>query len=285
MPIDLGNGLSFHTRGDVGLPVNTAPTLEPHQQLDIIYHYTTGKTLGVDDPGQWTRNIEHHHRVVNGWSNGYAYNFGVACDVDPNRAHIIEGRGWLRQGGHTLHHNNMLGVVFYGSDVPGVNDVTPGALRALRYLLDMHRMVLHDAGLTQRDVLGHRDKVSTACPGNEIYDLLTRGFPAEPYVGRPGAVSLPTPPEPVPPQEKGEPGWVYDRPKPTLRHGSYGIEVVHLQRCLNLFSAGLMDDGILGMRTARGVLNFQRFWNLTADAIYGPITARTLDWAMAQIGR
>jgi hypothetical protein len=275
----VGDGITFHTRQDLGLGPNTAPALDRSRVTHGFVHYTTGEELGRDDFAQWWRDIDRHHKVVNGWENGLAYCWGVARDTDPERAHVLEGRG-LAVGGHTRDWNSRsVGIVFLGDDDPDYADATPGVRRALAWLI-AHA----EAGLaTSLTWQGHRDVVATGCPGDELHAWVHGGRPITPYIGSPGVRPLPAPPLPVP--DIPEPTLGLPRPKPTLRRGSYGQQVADLQHALNVFDQKLGVDGIFGRRTRHAVMNFQRFWKIGVDGIYGPISARTLDAALTMAGR
>lgn len=86
-------------------------------------------------------------------------------------------------------------------------------------------------------------------------------------------------------QYPATPGGRLDRPAPTLRRGSRGFQVRRLQAALNTFDAGLAVDGVAGARTVEAVRAFQRFWGLSVDGVFGPVTARTLDGALSLAGR
>lgn len=62
-----------------------------------------------------------------------------------------------------------------------------------------------------------------------------------------------------------------EKPPPTLRRGSTGEEVKHLQRML-----GARADGIFGPNTEEGVEDFQERHGLQADGIVGPKTWASL---------
>lgn len=277
----LGQGVTYHERADVGLPPNTAPPLYLPGVKGKVGHYTTGQELGRDDIAAWARQIDYQHRVINGWENGFAYCWGVARDRNPELGHIIEGRAWS-VGGHTRGHNSTLvAFVFFGNDDLGIEDLTPGVKRALAMLDGL--IDLHLGRSVPRS--GHRDWSPTACPGDEMYRWWTAPQLAVPeYRGSAGHVPEPLPTVPRPNLEVPHHPGSYDRAKPTMSYGYVGTQVVHLQRGLNLFDARLLDDGVYGRNTARAVKNFQRWWGLTVDGIYGPQTAGVLDWAMRTIG-
>ena len=93
------------------------------------------------------------------------YSFVIGSD-----GYVYEGRGWHWVGAHTLGHNSLgFGVAFVGNytaELPAkaalhtVQDVLPGC--AVR------------AGLLRPDyaLLGHRQLVSTDCPGDALFNLL-----------------------------------------------------------------------------------------------------------------
>lgn len=271
---DLGNGITYHTRTDVGLgPVTSAP-LELPAVTDHFIHYTTGEELGRDDIAGWVREIDRFHRVTNGWSGGFAYCWAVARDQDPQRAHLIEGRGFT-EGGHTRGHNRTsVATVFLGDDDPDYADFTPGVRRAMRLACDLADLHV-GRPLTRRP---HRAVSATACPGNEAADWVASGMPVEVYPGIGGSRPLPAPPAPVP--NVPPPAATMRRPKPTLSRGSYGDEVVALQQALNVFSAGLVVDGVFGRRTRHALMNFQRWWKIDVDGVYGRYSAKYLDGAL-----
>jgi peptidoglycan hydrolase-like protein with peptidoglycan-binding domain len=75
------------------------------------------------------------------------------------------------------------------------------------------------------------------------------------------------------------------RPAPTLKRGAKGMHVKYLQDALNVFGQNLTTDGNFGTGTENALRNFQDFWNLGADGVYGPKTAAALDGALRLSGR
>lgn len=280
MPTELAPGILSWSRAELDLPPSGSSIINTFAMHEHFIHYTTGNELGVDDMAQWWRNIRNHHMRVNGWTD-IAYNHGVARDPDPERAHIFEGRGWNRVGGHTLGHNQTgTATVFLGDDDPDYADATPGVRRAFALIIWLRAMDLARQGV-QLQLKTHRDVNSTSCPGDELAAWERDGCPTDPYPGQGGYVPLPAPPPP-PPLEAFEPRLV--RAQPTLRRGQSGQQVGHLQRALNVCNGNLTVDGVFGRRTRNAVVAFQQYLGLAADGIYGPITARTLDYVLTSKG-
>lgn len=64
--------------------------------------------------------------------------------------------------------------------------------------------------------------------------------------------------------------------RPTLRVGSKGLQVYYLQQDLNYRGAHLEEDGIFGSLTDAAVRQFQKYYKLDIDGIYGPITHKKM---------
>lgn len=65
-------------------------------------------------------------------------------------------------------------------------------------------------------------------------------------------------------------GNYFDEPNPTLQWGSKGAEVRKLQEFFNCFcSCNLRVDGDFGSKTNQAVRDFQAFFGLVVDGIYG----------------
>lgn len=63
---------------------------------------------------------------------------------------------------------------------------------------------------------------------------------------------------------------------PTLRRGATGVETRRLQALLNVFGAGLSEDGDFGGHTEAAVRSFQSRYGLARDGVAGPVTYTTL---------
>ena len=216
----------------------------------IFVHHSAGPK------SQTPRQIQNYHMDSRGWSD-VAYSWLV----DDNGT-IYEGRGWGIAGGHTRGWNFRSHAVCYIGNTE-LYRPSEAALRGIKTVIDEHAKRYHGF------VSPHRRVSSTACPGRELVNWLNAGMPLT------GVPTTPTPP----PSE----GW--HRPKPTLRYGSRGAEVWHLQASLRIWDPAIGVDGIFGPGTERTLKNFQRFWGLSVDGVYGPRTAAALDGALTLTGR
>jgi hypothetical protein len=110
------------------------------------------------------RSIQNYHMDSQGWSD-IAYNLAV-CE----HGYIFEGRGEHKGSGANgtsdANHNYQSICALVGE-----NDPQPSAL--LDGIADAVAMIRSwGAGSAEK---GHRDFVSTACPGNSLYDKLKDG--------------------------------------------------------------------------------------------------------------
>ncbi len=152
--------------------------------------------------------------------------------------------------------------------VANPQDANEDQLRAFREF----RQWLVGKGVTNR-VSGHRDWVSTSCPGDHLYrrvksgDWGTGGNTPESPSGSSGAT-----------WSIGE----YEVPKgdPILLKGSSGSLVKALQRCLLAWRSSLLpvwkDDGSYGDECVEAVEAFQTAFGLFKDGRYGPVTAEKM---------
>ena len=129
----------------------------------IVYHYTASNADEQADHAncaQRVRGIQIYHQKVKGW-NDIAYNF-VVC----KHGFIFEGRGIENKSAATgADNDHTLAVCFLGDDTAGRDDVTPKGREAL---VEITRWI-RQRRPAARYLKGHRDFMSTSCPGDELY--------------------------------------------------------------------------------------------------------------------
>lgn len=148
--------------------------------LGIVIHYDSGNLGLAHKPhsacrAYWKNTRRFHMGPRRGWTD-IGYSFGVC----PHGI-AMEGRGARRQqaaqpGGNTTWHSITL--------MTGpAEDITPAAIQGVREL----RAWLRKNYGTGRGVKGHRDFISTSCPGDKAYALVRNGtFGKAPGTSVPG---------------------------------------------------------------------------------------------------
>lgn len=145
-------------RGVTPLPLSRVDT--------IVIHYSSAYSDEFSPYTSRVRGIQNYHMDHNGW-NDIAYNFLVSRSGD-----IFEGRGFGVMSAATLHNNDhTIAICFLGTDRSGRDDVTDKGRRAIA---DVIAEINRRAGRTLK-VKGHRDFVSTECPGDELYHWVVTG--------------------------------------------------------------------------------------------------------------
>lgn len=136
-------------------------TLHKRAIDELVIHYSSmdseRRTSHADCAGV-VRSIQRFHQQTRGWDD-IAYNW-LVCQ----HGAVFEGRGWGVMSAATYGHNgHTQAVCFLGGDREGRDDVTAGGRAALAHVIrDFHRRY-------SGRVVGHRDRVATGCPGDEIY--------------------------------------------------------------------------------------------------------------------
>jgi hypothetical protein len=135
---------------------------------------------GCDDV---VRNIQRFHQDTRGW-NDIAYSW-LFC----NHGHAYEGRGWAVMTAATAGHNSHTqAICFLGTDRKSRDDVTvPGREAAAHLVQEFLRKFGKDCR-----VGGHRDWVSTSCPGDELYAwVVAKGWLVDKPDERPWPIPVP----------------------------------------------------------------------------------------------
>lgn len=192
------------------------------------------------------KNTRRFHMGTRGWSDiGYAY---AVC---PHQI-VMEGRGFGRvQAAQPGGNSTWTSVTFMSG--PGERP-TDKQIQAFREL----RAWLRSRGL-KAAVKGHRDFISTSCPGTIIYGMVRDGTLAKPPAG--GTTTKPAP-------------RLLLVKTPFMR----GDDVTLVQRQLNTHGAKpkVGVDGRYGPATEKALKAFQRAHGLDDDGIVGPKTRAAL---------
>ncbi|KAM9687862.1 N-acetylmuramoyl-L-alanine amidase [Trichechus inunguis] len=136
--------------------------------LGFLYvHHTYIPELPCTDFAQCAasmRWMQSFHQDTRGWDD-IGYSFVVGSD-----GYVYEGRGWHYVGAHTLRYNSRgFGVAFVGNYTAELPTET--ALRTMRD--ELPRCALRSGHLrSDYKVLGHRQVVSTECPGDALFNVL-----------------------------------------------------------------------------------------------------------------
>lgn len=130
--------------------------LQKRKKTEAIFiHHTAG-------PGTETAETIHQQHLQQGWSGcGYHY-------VITQSGEIQKGRPDDMVGAHCYGYNyNSVGVCLCGNFEN--SEPTKKQLASLREVL---KMLLAKYSLWAGKIYGHRDRDATACPGENLYNLL-----------------------------------------------------------------------------------------------------------------
>lgn len=130
-------------------------------QKFIVHHTDTDFCFFRAACAQEVRRIQRIHQWHKGWYD-IGYNFLVGED-----GFVYEGRGWSKIGSHTLGHNSRsFGAAMIGNFKNRIP--VPQAITAMKNLLACG-VQLGKISYSY-ELLGHRDKGSTECPGDALYN-------------------------------------------------------------------------------------------------------------------
>jgi hypothetical protein len=131
----------------------------------VVFHYTaSGADTQADhrNCGPRVRGTQRYHQETKGW-NDIAYSF-LVC----KHGFVFEGRGYRAQTAATgADNDHTLAVCFLGTDT-NRDDVTNEGRSAC---VEITQAI---EGFYKRRLKyrGHRDFMSTSCPGNELYSYV-----------------------------------------------------------------------------------------------------------------
>lgn len=195
------------------------------------------------------RKIQSYHMDTRGW-NDIAYNFLVCC-----HGYVYEGRGIGKRS--AANHNdtdnyNSYAICYIGDGTPEItSEGSVGMRDAVNYVRSK------GAG---KNVRPHSALVATQCPGNKIRDLISKSFfnVASPPVGD---------------------GYKHT----TIKRGSSGRDVFHLQSLLKKWGAPISATGGFGSNTHHWFVHFQKSHGLVADGVCGSLSWRALHRATSGV--
>ncbi|WP_236567658.1 MULTISPECIES: peptidoglycan recognition family protein [unclassified Nocardiopsis] len=149
--------------------MGASPAARAAPRSGLVVHYGgSDQGLAARDHAAclayWRRTRAFHTGPARGWADiGYSF---MACP----HGYVIEGRGLYRvqaaqPGGNSSHYSVTLAT---GPTDP----VTPEQVNAVR---ELRRWLMEPGTSVAGRVLGHRDFVSTSCPGDRAYALVRSG--------------------------------------------------------------------------------------------------------------
>lgn len=230
-------------------PTNITPS-----RGGVTVHYEGGGKLTGHPHSQCAarvRGIENFHVNTRGWQ-GIAYTF-LVCE----HGYVFEGRGLGHRtaaNGTSSGNQNWYAVCALVGDS---DPLAPALLTGIRDAVDYARA--HGAG---GGINGHRDHLSTSCPGSKLYAWVKKGAP------RPGTPAPPKPPKPGT-TAPAWPGRLITQP-PVMR----GPDVEMWQRRMRERGWSIAVDGAYGAASEDVCRKFQADQHLHVDGIVGRDTWR-----------
>ncbi|WP_201296764.1 N-acetylmuramoyl-L-alanine amidase [Nocardiopsis sp. FR26] len=211
----------------------------------LVVHYNGGPTSlrTVEDCIRYWKGVRTQHMSGNGWAD-IGYSFGVAVNGE-----VFTGRGLNRYQaaqGTTSGNANYYSVSLM---IGGTEQPTPAQIQAVKDLR-AYLMARGNSGT----VLGHRDFVSTSCPGGVLYPLVKDGT----FTGSGNG---------TPTTSTGTGEYRPENGDGLYMLYEYGDAIKPLQPKL-----GVTSDGYYGPGTEAAVRAYQQANGLTVDGIAGPQT-------------
>lgn len=128
----------------------------------ITVHHTASTAVGSHD--EIMKSIMATHVNKNGWP-GFAYHYFILSDGTIYKVNNHEDVTW-----HDTHNFDALSVCLHGYfHTPHEQKPTKEQLLSLKALLDELCNLHPEFPADEDDVLGHRERSSTACPGDLLF--------------------------------------------------------------------------------------------------------------------
>jgi hypothetical protein len=133
---------------------------------ELVFHYSAANAdeqAAHANCAARVRGIQNYHMSTQGWQD-IAYSF-LVC----KHGYVFVGRGWnVRTAATGNANSHTLACCFLGDDTANRDDLTDAGRTAL---LDIAKAAFATEGI--KKFSGHRDHMSTKCPGDEIYRYVT----------------------------------------------------------------------------------------------------------------
>ncbi|KAK9738628.1 N-acetylmuramoyl-L-alanine amidase [Popillia japonica] len=144
-------------------PANTAALVTNPPTHVVIHHSATAGCTTQAACMNLVRSFQNFHMDTNGWAD-IGYNFLIGGD-----GQIYEGRGWGRTGAHAPSFNNRsIGVCLIGTWTSALPPAA--AINAAHALINCG--VATNRIRSDYALMGHRQAVATACPGNALFNAI-----------------------------------------------------------------------------------------------------------------
>ena len=140
-----------------------------HTPKKITIHHTWRPTASQYSGSNSIKNIQNYHMDSNGWAD-IGYHFLIGTYPNSGDTKIYQGRPENVIGAHTGGANtNNVGVNIVG-------DYTTEKLHSKSYstLIQLLAWLCSHYNISTNNIYGHCDFGSTACPGTNVYKLLSQ---------------------------------------------------------------------------------------------------------------
>ncbi|MBI3893755.1 MAG: N-acetylmuramoyl-L-alanine amidase [Candidatus Wallbacteria bacterium] len=141
-------------------------TYTQHVPVILTIHHTSSPTAASYNGPSTIRGIQNYHMdaPTHNWID-IGYHFLVAPDGT-----IFQGRPELVSGAHCIPNPGKIGICVIGDFQPPSTEQPSDAQYA--HLVDLVSHLAGKYGISPQGIGGHRDWMTTDCPGQRLYDRL-----------------------------------------------------------------------------------------------------------------